>query len=398
MPLEKRACARAKRVLLALLGEAQEEDWVEACAEEIDSFLNDTQTTEILSCSCIKCADGRRNSSSAPATHEIYSCVAKLVGSKRLFATCIIADLPFLIFSFLNKDFDDSRFDECISPTKLIEDVDLSLQDAKSLLDEKEKFFDGGRISLFTYMRSLRPGRETPLLQEEKNWIINEFLSVSDKLALDSDAAARKIPATARIKDLMIRDSPARPLDRKTQSVDGLGEQNVCMKSLGHLVLDLICFIAGGGRYVQELDKSRDSNIDWLKHIDRTDFDNIENSSKLFELVEIMTCPNEEFGVSKDDQGKENFKLISQHFHRIWPYHSNEHSHSDSERGRNSDATSVSSQGLGNPVEGQYLEIEPDVFRSMYVLSPDIRYHNLANEQKGMFYIKGRDISRENVD
>jgi hypothetical protein len=285
-------------------------------------------------------------------------------GSKRLFATCIIADLPHLICSFLHREFDDSRFDECIAPTELTDDYALSLKNANSLLDEKEKFFNGGRISLFTYMRSIIPGRKPPST-DEANWIIDEFLTVLDKLALEPDACARKIPDTATIKDLMIRDSPARPLDREAQPVDGLGGQTVCMQSLGHLALDLICFIAGGGSCVQTLDKSRASSVNWLKETDWAPLSEIESFPKVFQLVQIMICPNEEFGVSKDDHGNDNFKHISQQFHRIWPRHTIEHSHTDPERERSSDATSVSTQWLGNPVTCPYEEIESDAFREM---------------------------------
>jgi hypothetical protein len=349
---------------LVLLSEDQGQDWAETCIEEIDIILKDDNVTEVLSCSCIRCAEGRRNSASVLGNNDTSFWVSKMHGSRRLFAACIIADLPYLIYSFLDRDFDDSWFDACIDPTKLRDDVKLTLKDAKSLLGEKEKFFDGGRISLFTYMRSIRPGRDPPLTEEE-NWMIDEFLTLLDKLALEPDASARRIPDAAPIKDLMIRDSPARPLDRKAQSVDGLGEQPVCMQSLGHLALDLICFITGGGRYVQALDKSRTSGGDWLKETDWAPLNESENFPKVFQLVRIMICPIEEFGVSKDDHGKDNFKHISQQFHRIWPHHTNEHSYTDPERVRNSDATSLSSQGLGNPGNSPYEEIEPDAFRSM---------------------------------
>jgi hypothetical protein len=364
MASDKRACVRAKRHLFLLLSDPQEQDWTETCIKEIDDILNDGKATEVLSCSCSGCAEGRRRSVSVLGNNDTSFWVSKMHGSKRLFAACIIADLPYLIYSFLDRGFDDSRFDACIDPTKLRDDVNLPLKNAKSLLDEKEKFFDGGRISLFTYMRSIKPGGDPPS-KEEENWVIDEFLTVLDKLALEPDASARKIPDAAPIKDLMIRDSPARPLDRKAQSVDGLGEQLVCMQSLGHLALDLICFIAGGGGYVQALDKSRTSGVDWLKEKDWAPLNETENFPKVFQLVRIMICPNEEFGVSKDNHGKDNFKHISQQFHRIWPRHTSENSNADPERVRNSDATSLSSQGLGNPGSSPYDEIEPDAFRSM---------------------------------
>jgi hypothetical protein len=364
MPSPERACARAKNYLLSLLSDPQEQDWVATCTEEIEYFLDDAKTKEVLSCSCNICTDGKRRYSSAQSSNETSSWASKMQGSKRLYATCIIADLAYLICSFLQRDFNDNWFDGCIAPAKLKTDVDLSLQNAESLLGEKEKFFDGGRISLFTYMRSLRPGKETPST-DEANWLIDEFLNISDKKALEPNARARKIPATATVKDLMIRDSPALPPDREEQSVNGLGGQPVCMQSLGNLALDLTCFLAGGGSYVQTLDKSRTSGVNWLKETDWTALGAIENFDKIFRLVQIMTYTNGEFGVSKDDHGKDNFKHISQQFHRIWPRHANEHSHSDLEKERHSDATSFSSQGFGNPVDCQYEEIEPDKFESM---------------------------------
>lgn len=189
----ERACARAKNYLLSLLSDPQERNWVAACAEEIEYFLDDAKTKEVLSCSCNKCTDGRRRSSSAQSSNEKSLWVSKMAGSKRLFATCIVADLAYLICSFLQRDFNDDWFDGCISPEKLETDVDLSLQNAKSLLDEKEKFFDGGRISLFTYMRSLRPENEPPL-RDEANWLIDEFLNVSDKKALNQMLAPGRYP------------------------------------------------------------------------------------------------------------------------------------------------------------------------------------------------------------
>jgi hypothetical protein len=365
MPPEvKRACASAKRHLLVLLMRPQDQDWAKTCAEEIEDILNDITIGDVLSCSCPECKEGRRSSASIIANNETSSWARKMEKSKRIFATCIIADQPYMIYLFLRCDFDDIQFDECITTTDLTEEIGLSLKNAQLVLCAKEAFFDGGRISLFTYIRSTKPRGDRPPSLEERNWLIDELLNLLEKLALAPDACARKIPRAATIKDITIRDSPVRPLDREEQSVTGLGDQTVCMQSLGYLVLDLICFIAGGGPYVQTVDKRRTSEVDWVKKTDWTILNEIENLPKAFQLAWIMTCPNADFALSKDDHGNDNFKYVAQQFRRIWP-HTTSHPLTDPEKEKNSDITSLSSQGLGNPGNSTYEEIEPSTFRWM---------------------------------
>jgi hypothetical protein len=103
----KRACAPAKRHLLVLLSNPQDKDWAKTCAEEIDDILKHTIIRDVLSCPCVECKEGRSRYASILGNNDISSWVGKMGKFKRLFATCIIADRPYLIYSFLQRDFDD---------------------------------------------------------------------------------------------------------------------------------------------------------------------------------------------------------------------------------------------------------------------------------------------------
>jgi hypothetical protein len=361
----KRACAPAKRHLLVLLSSSQDKDWIKTCTEEIDDILKHTTVRDVLSCPCVECKEGRSRLAPIPGTNDVSTWVGKMEKSKRLFAICIIADLPYLIYPFLQRNFDDRQFDEYNTGTELAEDIGLSLENAKLLLCKKDAFFDGGRISLFTYIRSTKPRGDRPSV-DERNWLIDEFLLFLEKLDLAPDAPARKLPKAVTVREIMIPDSPARPLDREAQAVADFGGQVVRMQSLGYLILDLICFIAGGGCYVQSLDKRRTAEPDWVKQTDWTVLDEIPELPKAFQLAWIMICSNENFGLSKDDRGNDNFKYVSQQFRRIWP-HTTSHPLPDPEKEKNSDRTSLSSQGLGSPGNSIYKEIDPGIFRWMRV-------------------------------
>jgi hypothetical protein len=379
-----------------LLSNPQDKDWAKTRAEEIDDILSHTIIRDVLSCPCVECKEGWSRSAPILGNNDISFWVGKMGKFKRLFATCIIADRPYLIYSFLQRDFDDGQFDECITATDLVEEVSLSVENAKSLLCKKEAFFDGGRISLFTYIRSTKPTGDRPSV-EERNWLIDELLMLLEQLALEAGASSRKLPEDATISEITIRDSPKRPPDRDEQAITNLGDERLCMESLGYLILDLICFIAGGGRYVQSLDKCRTPGLNWVKERDWTILDHIAELPKAFQLVWFMIYPNEDFGLSKNDHGNDNFKYVAQQFRRIWP-NTTKHPVNDPEKEKNSDLISLSSQGLGNPGNSTYEEIQPGTFRWMYVFLNQACYNDLANEFQGSSAARGKGSNRGDVD
>jgi hypothetical protein len=368
----KTVCDLVKGKLLRLLSDHQDSNWVETCIAEIDDILKGTTTSDVLSCSCPHCIDGRKsaisentdseNTDSENTDSENTDILSSLGRFRRLFATCIIADRPFLIYLLHRHDVDDNRFDDYITESDLTRECRLSLEDAKTLLLWKEAFFDGGRIKLITYIRSTRQ-RDRPST-DEKIWIINELLSLLKKLTLEPHAQARKLPATARIGDIMIRDSPVRFRVLTGAAIPELEGRSVCMQSLGYLILDILWFVAGGGHCVLDLDNHRTPGADWVKETNWRSLNQFPDLSKAFQLAWFMICFNEDFRLSQNSEGKNYFQHISTQFQRIWP-DITDHLITDPLVERSPEIMRQLSQGSGSQGDSSYIEIEPETFRWM---------------------------------
>jgi hypothetical protein len=375
-------CASRRNHLGVLLSSPQDLNWANTSADHIkEDILDDKFTEKVLSCPCPSCTSGRKDL--AAERDEISVWLGKAANSKRLLATCIVAGRAWLIYAFLQNDIDDDIFDTYVTEIDLTAKSGLSPEDARALLSRKEDFFDGGRIGLFTYIRSIKKPKDRPAV-DEKNWLINEFLALLAKLALAPDAQVRKLPTeptAARIRDITIRDSPARLKDRTEEdakeegiavlidpetegAITDLGDQEVCMQSLGYLLFDLIWFFAGGGNCVLALDKHRTQGVDWIKRTGWKQLNQIPDLFKAFQIVWIMICPNPDFGFSKNDQGRENFGYLSQLLLQIWP-HSTSEPLIDPQKGKDSDLTSLLGQGLGDPGNSTYVDVEPEISRWM---------------------------------
>jgi hypothetical protein len=284
-------------------------------------------------------------------------------------ATCIISRRPWLIYNFLEGDIDDDKFNNYVTEIEFPDPSNISLEDATVLLRHKELFFDGGRINLFKHIRSTKP-KDRPS-NEERNWLINELLSLLAKLALAPDQS-RKIPKEARIRDITIRDSPSRPDDRKEASnevsagqssqeaIMNLGDERVCMQSLGYLLFDLIWFFAGGGNCVLALDENRTQGVEWIKKTFWKELNQLPDLYNVFQIVRIMICPDPEFGFSKNDEGRENFRHISKLLHDIWPHITSEQV-IDPQKGKETDAASLLGRGLSSRGTSKFEEVDPEI-------------------------------------
>lgn len=392
-------CALALYDLENLLRRPQSLAHAKNCDDIIKiKILHDESTSAVLACPCKACKEGREKL----ATEDIDISAEKTKNIKRLLATCLIAERAWLIYSFLQSKIDDDKFDKWVSKTDLAKTTGLSLEDAGSLIRHKEYFFDGGRIPLLTYVRCVKDINGRPASSHEdrpgmgeRNWLISELLALMKKLALAPEACARKLPtkpSMAKIKDITIRDSSARPIDRRIGAIvnskgkekeeeeeitvlqdhqrevaiinqqkeranTNLGNQEVCMQSLGYLIFDLICFFAGGGLYVQSLDKIRAGEVEWVK---RTNWGLLVQDADLrdaFYIVWIMICPNPDFGFSKNDREGDNFAHVSKQFHLIWR-------NLDPDKEKNPERTSLLSKEprLSETNSYDYEEIQPALF------------------------------------
>src|SRR5579871_3820215 len=112
-------CATAKLRVRILLGDEQDLYWGKTCAGHVDDeeFLNQKITDALLACPCNACIAGRNGL----GAEEVNISPEKINKAKRLLATCIIAERPWLIYAFLRPgvDIDDEKFDGWVSKTDL---------------------------------------------------------------------------------------------------------------------------------------------------------------------------------------------------------------------------------------------------------------------------------------
>lgn len=366
--------------------ESDDPSWSRTYNREFEDIFQDSHITEFLRCRCTLCHETRQQREPVLGDDEFASLLEKLKRSLRLFATCIISDLPLHIYLFIQLGFEDVEFDECMSETELRAKTGISTEQAKQLLKSKDAFFDGKRVNLFDYLRLtiVSPCPQPP----ERKWLQEEILSLLEKLALPEEACARRLPKDTRIGDITIRDFMQRTdgilegasgSSNEDESVEvrAYRETPVSMRALGYVMVDVIFFLLVGYHGVSWLDRNRRTSAEWLKESLMKDMsirprpflkeiDKDTELKKAFELAWVMTCPNENFGFQKGGQGKDEYGTISELFRRTWQSALYPPS-SDLETERSSEAATFSIRSASSPRSSEYREIAPDSFRWMQV-------------------------------
>jgi hypothetical protein len=380
----------ARHRLRLLLMESDDPSWSQTYNREFEDIFKDSRVTGFLRCSCTRCHETRGQREPVLDDDEFASLLEKLKRSWRLFATCIISDCPLLIYLFLQLEFEDIKFDQCMSETELRVKTGISPDEAKLLLKSKDAFFDGRRVNLFDYIR-LTTNSPCPQPPERK-WLQEEMLALLEKLALPEGACARRLPRDTRIGDITVRDFMHRT-DGAPEGVSGSSNEEepiqvrayretpVSMRALGYVMVDVIFFLLDGYHGVSWLDRNRLMNAEWLRESLTKDLSTrprqflreIDKDTELkrsFELAWVMTCPNENFGFQKGSEGKDEYGTVSQHFRRTWQSALYPPSN-DRETERSSEAPTFSIRSARSPRTNDYREIAPNTFRWMQVLYKD---------------------------
>ncbi len=347
-----------KRNLSQLLHESHEESWTPEFNSAIVAILNDDIIRDIFLCSCLQ-GPGHQ-STTAPNVQDMPS--AGIQASRRLLATCIMSDRPWLIMKFLQCDVNDAKFQAFNSEEDLKRGAGIDRVDARILLRTKYLFFG---INFFKYLHSWSR-RDRPQ-SEERNWIINELLELMRKIALPSNEREERIQADSKIDKLIIRKTDATAMDRVEIMPSKSRNEIISIQSLGYLVLDVLWFLHGGAKAVDDFDKLRMSGLKSILKHSATLMDLDPETSMAFEMAWIMIQPREKSCLRPAPDGSQDYHYIHTEFRKIWPS-SVIHSFLSQDPNRSPDLISISTNQNSSQSSSHFEELEEARgFRWLYV-------------------------------